>query len=72
MISLKLTNAQIGHERTFFHSHLGKGQFTIVGSFHADPSSVNEPYSNVKWNDVGDVSLLRDYYKVSFPKTTKT
>lgn len=60
-----LQKVQIGHDRTFFHSHLGKGQFTCVGSFHTDPNDVNAPYSGTQWNDEGDMETFRQYYKVS-------
>ncbi|KAJ0420828.1 hypothetical protein BJY00DRAFT_122323 [Aspergillus carlsbadensis] len=53
----------IGHDRTFFHSHLGKGQFTTVGAFNADPSDPNAPYQNAHWSEEGSLETLRRYYK---------
>ncbi|KPM39404.1 hypothetical protein AK830_g7147 [Neonectria ditissima] len=53
----------IGHDRNFFHSHLGKGLFTVVGGFHANPLDPNAPGQDAKWDDLGNVQDFKDLYK---------
>ncbi|KAK7430896.1 hypothetical protein QQZ08_002424 [Neonectria magnoliae] len=53
----------IGHDRNFFHSRLGKGLFTTVGGFHADPLDPNAPGSDAKWDDLGSVEDFKELYK---------
>ncbi|KAM5355172.1 hypothetical protein ACJ41O_001818 [Fusarium nematophilum] len=53
----------IGHETNFFHSHLGKGLFTIVGGFHADPSDPKAPGKDAKWDELGSVEEFKELYK---------
>ncbi|KAF7547014.1 hypothetical protein G7Z17_g8025 [Cylindrodendrum hubeiense] len=53
----------IGHDRNFFHSHLGKGLFTAVGGFHVDPSSPNAPGRDAKWNGLGSLEQFKEFYK---------
>ncbi|KAM5385188.1 hypothetical protein ACJZ2D_001149 [Fusarium nematophilum] len=53
----------IGHGRHLFQSPLGKGLFTVVGGYHADPSDPNSPAQGVRWDDQGDVEQFRDFYK---------
>lgn len=43
----------------------GKGLFTIVGGFHADPSDPNAPGKDAKWDEVGSLEQFKDIYKVS-------
>lgn len=52
-----------GLKRDFFISKLGKGLFTIVGSYQSDPDSPDAPYKTAKWNSEGDVNILKEYYK---------
>ncbi|KAF5013773.1 hypothetical protein FDECE_245 [Fusarium decemcellulare] len=53
----------IGHGNTFFHSHLGKGLFTTVGGFHADPNDPNAPGHEANWNDLGSLDQFKEIYK---------
>ncbi|KAI8649933.1 hypothetical protein NCS56_01444600 [Fusarium sp. Ph1] len=53
----------IGHGRHLFQSPLGKGLFTVVGGYNADPNDPNTPGQGVKWDDVGDVEQFRELYK---------
>ncbi|RSL83053.1 hypothetical protein CDV31_016877 [Fusarium ambrosium] len=53
----------IGHGNTFFHSHLGKGLFTTVGGFHADPADPNAPGKDAKWDELGSLEQFKDIYK---------
>ncbi|KAH7155797.1 hypothetical protein B0J13DRAFT_604728 [Dactylonectria estremocensis] len=53
----------IGHDRNFFHSHLGKGLFTTVGGFHADPSDPKAQGQDVKWDDLGSLEEFKELYK---------
>ncbi|KAH6991151.1 hypothetical protein BKA56DRAFT_512132 [Ilyonectria sp. MPI-CAGE-AT-0026] len=53
----------IGHDRNFFHSHLGKGLFTTVGGFHADPSDPNAQGHDAKWDDLGSLDEFKKLYK---------
>ncbi|KAE8307915.1 hypothetical protein BDV41DRAFT_581947 [Aspergillus transmontanensis] len=53
----------VGHDRTFFHSYLGKGQFTTVGAFNADPQDPSAPYRTSQWNEEGSLDVLKEYYK---------
>ncbi|KAL1870717.1 hypothetical protein Daus18300_005037 [Diaporthe australafricana] len=53
----------VGHERTLFTSRLGKSQYTVVGSYIADPEDLSSPYRNAQWNGPGDVEFLRSLYK---------
>lgn len=52
-----------GPDRTFFVSKLGRGLFTVVGSYQADPNAPDAPYQNATWNSAGDVNVLREFYK---------
>ncbi|KKY34994.1 putative salicylate hydroxylase [Diaporthe ampelina] len=54
----------VGHERTLFASRLGKSQYTVVGSYIADPMDPNDTFQNTKWSGPGDVDFLRSLYKV--------
>ncbi|KAH7261010.1 uncharacterized protein BKA55DRAFT_560119 [Fusarium redolens] len=56
-----------GHETTFFHSHLGKGLFTIVGGYHADPKDPKSPGQEAKWDEDGSVEEFKRLYQVSNP-----
>ncbi|KAE8324243.1 hypothetical protein BDV39DRAFT_208089 [Aspergillus sergii] len=53
----------VGNDRTFFHSYLGKGQFTTVGAFNADPQDPSAPYRTSQWNEEGSLDVLKEYYK---------
>ncbi|KAB8274365.1 hypothetical protein BDV30DRAFT_248549 [Aspergillus minisclerotigenes] len=53
----------VGHDRNFFHSYLGKGQFTTVGAFNADPQDPSAPYRTSQWNEEGSLGVLKEYYK---------
>ncbi|KAH8773780.1 monooxygenase [Diaporthe sp. PMI_573] len=53
----------VGHERTLFASRLGKNQYTVVGSYIADPADPNSPFHNTKWSGPGDTDFLRSLYK---------
>ncbi|KAF5020911.1 hypothetical protein F66182_7063 [Fusarium sp. NRRL 66182] len=53
----------IGHETNFFHSHLGKGLFTTVGGYHADPTDPNSPGQNAKWDELGSKQEFKELYK---------
>ncbi|KAM0424311.1 hypothetical protein ACHAPT_010457 [Fusarium lateritium] len=53
----------IGHGRHLFQSPLGKGLFTVVGGYHADPNDPNAPGQGVKWDDLGDVEKFRELYQ---------
>ncbi|CEI41988.1 hypothetical protein FVEN_g11770 [Fusarium venenatum] len=52
-----------GHETTFFHSHLGKGLFTIVGGYHADPKDFNSPGQDARWDEDGSVEEFKKLYQ---------
>lgn len=52
-----------GPDRTLFLSKLGKGLYTIVGSYQADPDAPDAQYKDAVWNQEGDVNVLREYYK---------
>ena len=52
-----------GPDRSLFISKLGKGLFTVVGSYQSDPTAPDAPYKDATWNSDGDVDVLRDYYK---------
>nr|RBQ96998.1 hypothetical protein FVER53263_03772 [Fusarium verticillioides] len=52
-----------GHETTFFHSHLGKGLFTIVGGYHADPKDPKSPGKDAKWDEDGSVEEFKRLYQ---------
>ncbi|KAF2703808.1 FAD/NAD(P)-binding domain-containing protein [Pleomassaria siparia CBS 279.74] len=52
-----------GPDRTLFQGRLGKGLFTVVGSYQSDPDAPDAPYHDAKWNSVGDTKVLREYYK---------
>ncbi|SCV45840.1 related to salicylate 1-monooxygenase [Fusarium fujikuroi] len=52
-----------GHETTFFHSHLGKGLFTIVGGYHADPQDPKSPGKDAKWDEDGSVEEFKRLYQ---------
>ncbi|KAM5373077.1 hypothetical protein ACJA88_008605 [Fusarium oxysporum] len=52
-----------GHETTFFHSHLGKGLFTIVGGYHADPKDPKSPGQDAKWDEDGSVEEFKRLYQ---------
>ncbi|KAJ4266177.1 hypothetical protein NW762_004158 [Fusarium torreyae] len=52
-----------GHETNFFHSHLGKGLFTVVGGYHADPADPKSPGKNAKWDELGSVEEFKELYK---------
>ncbi|KAF4339045.1 monooxygenase FAD-binding [Fusarium beomiforme] len=56
----------VGHETTFFHSHLGKGLFTIVGGYHADPKDPNSPGQDTRWDEDGSVEEFKKLYQL-FP-----
>jgi salicylate hydroxylase len=43
---------------------LGKNQYTVVGSYIADPADPNSPFHNTKWSGPGDTDFLRSLYKV--------
>lgn len=43
---------------------VGKGLFTTVGGFHADPSDPNAPGKDAKWDELGSLEQLKDIYKV--------
>lgn len=43
---------------------LGKGLFTTVGGFHADPSDPNAPGKDAKWDELGSLEQFKDIYKV--------
>uniref|UniRef100_A0A8H7KBX7 FAD-binding domain-containing protein n=1 Tax=Bionectria ochroleuca TaxID=29856 RepID=A0A8H7KBX7_BIOOC len=53
----------IGHDRNFFHSHLGKGLFTTVGGFHVDPNDPNAHGRDANWDDLGSLEEFKEYYK---------
>ncbi|KAG8162172.1 hypothetical protein KVR01_007937 [Diaporthe batatas] len=53
----------VGHERTIFASRLGKNQYTVVGSYIADPDDPTSPFYNARWSGPGDVEFLRSLYK---------
>lgn len=42
----------------------GKSQYTVVGSYIADPMDPNDTFQNTKWSGPGDVDFLRSLYKV--------
>ncbi|OKL59951.1 hypothetical protein UA08_04936 [Talaromyces atroroseus] len=50
----------IGPDRTFFHSHLGKGLFTVVGSLHFDPA---EPNEDMKWDHSYSMDAFKRLYE---------
>ncbi|KAL9570063.1 hypothetical protein ACKAV7_005784 [Fusarium commune] len=52
-----------GHETTFFHSHLGKGLFTIVGGYHADPKDPKSPGQDARWDEDGSVEEFKGLYQ---------
>ena len=52
-----------GPDRTLFLSRLGKGLYTVVGSYQADPDAPDAQYKDAVWNQEGDVNVLREYYK---------
>ena len=52
-----------GPDRSLFISKLGKGLFTVVGSYQSDPAASDAPYKDATWNSDGDVGVLREYYK---------
>ncbi|ENH69568.1 Salicylate hydroxylase [Fusarium oxysporum f. sp. cubense race 1] len=52
-----------GHETTFFHSHLGKGLFTIVGGYHTDPKDPKSPGQDAKWDEDGSVEEFKRLYQ---------
>ncbi|KAF5622937.1 monooxygenase FAD-binding protein [Fusarium sp. NRRL 52700] len=52
-----------GHETTFFHSHLGRGLFTIVGGYHADPQDPKSPGKDAKWDEDGSVEEFKRLYQ---------
>lgn len=58
-----------GPDRTLFISKLGKGLFTVVGSYQSDPTAEQAPYKSARWNSEGDVNVLREYYKDWSPLT---
>lgn len=43
----------------------GKNQYTVVGSYIADPEDLSSPFQNTKWSGPGDLEFLRSLYKVS-------
>lgn len=43
----------------------GKTQYTVVGQTQSDPDDPENPYRTAEWNTEGDVTKLRDLYKVS-------
>ena len=47
------------------NNFVGKGLFTVVGGYNADPNDPNTPGQGVKWDDVGDVEQFRELYKVN-------
>ncbi|CAK7214228.1 hypothetical protein SBRCBS47491_002077 [Sporothrix bragantina] len=53
----------VAPHRSFFHGHLGHGQFTTVGGFTVDPANPPNTYRNVHWNDEGSLQRLRDLYQ---------
>ncbi|KAH6900629.1 hypothetical protein B0T10DRAFT_33098 [Thelonectria olida] len=53
----------IGHDRNFFHSRLGKGLFTTVGGFHADPTDANAQGRDANWDDLGSLEQFKELYK---------
>ncbi|KAJ9138243.1 Fungal transcriptional regulatory protein, N-terminal [Pleurostoma richardsiae] len=53
----------IGPDRSFFHGHLGKGQFTTVGGFTANPADPEAQYKDATWDDEGSMQKLKEYYK---------
>jgi salicylate hydroxylase len=52
-----------GPDRTLFQSRLGKGLYTVVGSYQSDPDAPDAPYKDAVWNSDGNVKVLREYYK---------
>ncbi len=52
-----------GPDRTLFLSRLGRGLFTVVGSYQSDPAAADAPYRGSAWNSDGDVAVLREYYR---------
>lgn len=58
-----------GPDRTLFQSRLGKGLYTVVGSYQSDPNAPDAPYRDAIWNSDGDTKVLREYYKDWSPLT---
>jgi salicylate hydroxylase len=58
-----------GPDRTLFVSKLGKGLFTVVGSYQSDPDAPDAPYKDAIWDSDGDVAVLKEYYKDWSPLT---
>ncbi|KAF2789825.1 salicylate 1-monooxygenase [Melanomma pulvis-pyrius CBS 109.77] len=52
-----------GPDRTLFQSRLGKGLYTVVGSYQSDPDAADAPYKDATWNSDGDTKVLKEYYK---------
>ncbi|KAJ5506353.1 Monooxygenase FAD-binding [Penicillium expansum] len=50
----------IGPDRSFFHSNIGKGMFTVVGGLHTDPS---DPSDKTEWDDEYNLDTFRELYK---------
>jgi salicylate hydroxylase len=45
----------------------GKGLFTIVGGYHADPKDPKSPGKDAKWDEDGSVEEFKRLYQVSEP-----
>lgn len=58
-----------GPDRTFFVSKLGKGLFTVGGSYQSDPDAPDAPYKDAIWDSDVDVAVLREHYKDWSPLT---
>lgn len=56
--------ARAGRLATLTRATPGKNQYTVVGSYIADPNDPNTPFHNAKWSGPGDLEFLRSLYKV--------
>ncbi|KAJ4295454.1 hypothetical protein N0V90_007466 [Kalmusia sp. IMI 367209] len=50
-------------DRTLFLSKLGKGLYTVVGSYQSDSDAPDAPHKDAVWDQDGDVNVLKEYYK---------
>jgi salicylate hydroxylase len=46
---------------------IGKGLFTIVGGYHADPKDPKSPGQDAKWDEDGSVEEFKRLYQVREP-----